>query len=221
VIDLQITKSTIHQINKSFWGLLAVHIEQASDLELVNRARAGDEGAFEELVRRYTPRVFKIASRFFRQRSVVEEMAQDAFLKVFTELSSYEGRGSFEGWLSRIATNTCLNALRHNKRRPESPVADLTDEETDWLDNKMAAASTAIHESAERSLVAADLAEKVLRTLPADDRLVLMLLDGEETPVKEISEMTGWSESKIKVKAFRARRRLRQAVEKLLQVKRK
>jgi len=183
---------------------------------LVHRTREGDEGAFEELVRRYKPRVFKIASRFFRQRSVVEEIAQDAFLKVFSELSKYEGRGSFEGWLTRITTNTCLNALRHDKRRPESPVADLTDEETDWLDNRMAAASTAIHESVERSMVAADLAEKVLRTLPADDRLVLMLLDGEEMPVKEISDMTGWSQSKIKVKAFRARRRLRQVVEKLL-----
>ena len=65
--------------------------------------------------------------------------------------------------------------------------------------------------------VAADLAEKVLSELPPDDRLVLLSIDGEEMPVKDVAEMTGWSESKVKVRAFRARRRMRQAVEKLLQ----
>jgi RNA polymerase sigma-70 factor, ECF subfamily len=60
------------------------------------------------------------------------------------------------------------------------------------------------------------LAERVLETLSPDDRLVLTLVDGEETPVKEVAEMTGWSESKVKVQAFRARRRMRAAVEKIL-----
>jgi len=60
------------------------------------------------------------------------------------------------------------------------------------------------------------LADKVLVTLPPDDRFILMLIDVDHAPVKEVAEMTGWSESKVKVKAFRARRRMRQAVEKLL-----
>jgi RNA polymerase sigma-70 factor (ECF subfamily) len=182
----------------------------------VSLARGGDEQAFEEIVRRYSPRVFQVASRFFRQRAQVEEAAQEAFLRAYTQLSSYEGRGSFEGWLTRLTTNLFLNMVRSAKRRPESTVADLTDDESEWLENRMADASAARHESSVRGFVAADLAEKVLSQMSPDDRLVLTLIDGDEVSVKEVAEMTGWSESKVKTLAFRARRRMREAVEELL-----
>ncbi|HWP43395.1 MAG TPA: sigma-70 family RNA polymerase sigma factor, partial [Blastocatellia bacterium] len=113
-------------------------------------AREGDEQAFEEIVRRHSPRVFQIASRFFRQRAQVEEAAQEVFLRAYTQLSSYEGRGSFEGWLTRIATNLCLNMIRSANRRPEYSVADLTEHESEWLENRLADASAALHESSER-----------------------------------------------------------------------
>jgi RNA polymerase sigma factor (sigma-70 family) len=167
-------------------------------------------------MRRYGPRVFRFASKFFRQRSLVEEAAQEVFLKAFTELGSYEGRGSMEGWLTRITTNTCLNLLRRSKRGPELTVSDLSADETNWLDTNLLDAATERHKSSERSLVAADLAGKVLQTLPADDQLVLTLINGEEASVKDVVELTGWSESKVKTQAFRARRRMRVAVEKLL-----
>jgi RNA polymerase sigma-70 factor (ECF subfamily) len=184
-------------------------------LELARAAREGDESAFEEIMRRYSRRVFHYASKFFRQRSMVEEAAQEVFLKAFTELGSYEGRGSMEGWLTRITTNTCLNMLRSSKRRPELTVSDLSDDETTWLDSHMAVTAHERHQSSERSLVAADLAGRVLETMGPDDRLVLTMIDGEDASVKEVAEMTGWSESKVKVQAFRARRRMREAVEKL------
>lgn len=193
--------------------------EQASDLELARFAREGDESAFEEIMRRYSRRVFHYAGKFFRQRSLVEEAAQEVFLKAFTELGSYEGRGSMEGWLTRITTNTCLNMLRSSKRHPELTVSDLTDNESAWLDNNQAAAAAERHQSSERSLVAADLAGRVLQTMAPDDRLVLTLIDGEDASVKDVVELTGWSESKVKVQAFRARRRMREAVEKLLRRK--
>lgn len=186
-------------------------------MELARLARAGDEPAFVEIVRRYSPRVFRVAGRFFRQRERVEEAAQEVFLKAFTQLDSYEARGSFEGWLTRIATNTCLNLVRGSKRRPELTVSDLTEDQSTWLDEHTADAATARHEAAERGMVAADLAGRVLDTMSPDDRLVLTLVDGEELPVKEVAEMTGWSVSKVKVQAFRARRRMRAAVEKLLE----
>jgi len=183
---------------------------------LARFAREGDESAFEEILRRYSPRVFRFASKFFRQRSLVEEAAQEVFLKAFMELGSYEGRGSMEGWLTRITTNTCLNMLRSSKRRPELTVSDLTQDETGWLDDHLVDAAMQRHQSSERSLVAADLAGRVLDTLAPNDRLVLTLIDGEDASVKDVVNMTGWSESKVKVQAFRARRRMRQAVEKLL-----
>jgi RNA polymerase sigma-70 factor (ECF subfamily) len=185
-------------------------------LELARLAREGDESAFEEIMRRYSPRVFRFAGKFFRQPSLVEEAAQEVFLKAFTELGSYEGRGSMEGWLTRITTNTCLNLLRSSKRRPELTVSDLTEDQTNWLDNKLTDAATERHQSSERSLVAADLAGRILQTLAPDDQLVLTLIDGEEASVKDVVKMTGWSESKVKVQAFRARRRMREAIEKLL-----
>ncbi len=178
-------------------------------------AREGDESAFEEIMRRYSRRVFHYASKFFRQRSLVEEAAQEVFLKAFTELGSYEGRGSMEGWLTRITTNTCLNMLRSSKRRPELTVSDLTDDESTWVDTNLATAANERHQASERSLVAADLAGRVLETLAPDDRLVLTMIDGEDASVKDVAEVTGWSQSKVKVQAFRARRRMREAVEKL------
>ena len=173
---------------------------------MASLAREGNELAFEEIVRRYSPRVFKVASRFFRQRAQVEEAAQEAFLKAYTQLSSFEGRGSFEGWLVRITTNLCLNLLRSAKRRPESVVADLTENENEWLENRLADVSVARHTATERGFVAADLADKVLSRMSTDDRLVMTMVDAEEVPVKEVADLTGWSESKVKVLAFRARR---------------
>jgi RNA polymerase sigma-70 factor (ECF subfamily) len=191
-------------------------LEQASDFDLVRLARDGDEAAFEEIMRRYSSRVFHIASRFFRQRSQVEESAQEIFLRAYTHLADYEGRGSFEGWLTRIATSTCINLIRYSKRRPE--FIELTEDEAGWLEDKLINTAVERKRSVEDNLIAADLANKVLETLSSDDRLVLTLMDGEEFSVKEVAELTGWSEAKVKVRAFRARRRMREAVEKLLDV---
>ena len=147
----------------------------------------------------------------------MEEAAQEVFLKAFSELASYKGLGSLEGWLTRVATNTCLNLVRSSKRRPELTVSNLTEDESAWLEDKLAAAAGERHQANERSIVAADLAGRVLQSLAPDDQLVLTMIDGEDASIKDVAQMTGWSESKVKVQVFRARRRMRQAVERLLQ----
>jgi RNA polymerase sigma-70 factor (ECF subfamily) len=185
-------------------------------LDLARQAQDGDESAFAEIVRRYSPRVFSVGSRFFRQRSVVEEAAQEVFLKAYTQLGSFEGRGSLEGWLTRIATNTCLNMVRSSKRRPELTVSDLTDDEQSWMDQQSAGDGRE-QTSVENSLVAADLADRLLAVLPPEDQQALLMIDGEDASIKEVAEATGWSESKVKVRAFRARKKLREAMEKLLE----
>ena len=193
---------------------------ELTDLELTEKANSGDEHAFAEIVTRYSPRVFRFASRFFNQRSLVEEAAQEVFLKAFTQLGSFEGRGSLEGWLTRITVNTCINTLRSSKRETEMTVAalsDLSEPETDWLEQRMSNAAAIKHQADEEKMIAADLVHRVLETMSADDRLALTLLDGEGYSIREIAEMTGWSESKVKIQAFRARRRMREAMEKLLE----
>ena len=147
---------------------------------------------------------------------MVEEVAQEVFLKAFTQLGSYEGRGSMEGWLTKITTNTCLNMLRGAKRRPEQIVSELTENENEWLDQKLSTGANEQHRSVEKDLIAADLADRVLGVLAPEDRLALTMIDGDKASIKEVAEVTGWSESKVKVRAFRARRRVREAMEKLL-----
>ena len=94
-------------------------------------------------------------------------------------------------------------------------VSDLSDDESGWLDQQFAQ----VNESVENSLVAADLADRLLATLPPEDQQALLMIDGENASIKEVAEATGWSESKVKVRAFRARKKIREAMEKLLSYK--
>jgi RNA polymerase sigma-70 factor (ECF subfamily) len=94
-------------------------------------------------------------------------------------------------------------------------VSDLTDDEQSWMDQQ-SAGDGGKQASVENSLVAADLADRLLAVLPPEDQQALLMIDGEDASIKEVAEATGWSESKVKVRAFRARKKLREAMEKLL-----
>jgi RNA polymerase sigma-70 factor (ECF subfamily) len=198
---------------------LADDYQNLPDTDLARLSVQGDESAFAEIVRRYSPRVFSFSSRFFRRYDLVEEAAQEVFLKAFMQLKNFEGRGSLEGWLTRITVTTCINILRSSKPQAELMAADLTEDETAWLENKMSNAASVNHRSEEDKLIAADLVNRVLETLPPEDALILQLIEGEGASIKEAASATGWSESKVKIKAFRARRRMREAVQKLLNAK--
>lgn len=198
---------------------MANDYQNLADAELARASVEGDEAAFGEIVRRYSPRVFSFSSRFFRRYDLIEEAAQEVFLKAFTQLKNYEGRGSLEGWLTRITVTTCINILRSTKPQNELTVSDLSDDETAWLENTLLNASSVNHRSEEDKLIAADLVNRVLENLPPEDSLILQMLDGEGASIKEASSATGWSESKVKIKVFRARRRMREMVEKLLSAK--
>ena len=119
--------------------------------------------------------------------------------------------------ISSSHAGTSLTAwpmLRSASRRPELVTSDLSEDETTWLEqvsNSVGAPSS----DAEQKVIAADLAERVLETLAPEDRLALMMIDGEGASVNEVAEVTGWSESKVKVRAFRARKKAREVLEKL------
>lgn len=196
---------------------MAEDYQNISERELAAKADGGDEAAFAEIVRRYSPRVFRVAARFFPSYSLVEEAAQEVFLKAFVQIGKYEARGSLEGWMTRIAVTTCINLTRSNKgkRQTEFSISDLNASETDWLEEKIYNVSATGHRQEEK-LIAADLVERLLAVLPPEDALVLTMLDGDGESVKEVAQMTGWSESKVKTRAFRARKRLRKIFQKLL-----
>lgn len=191
---------------------------ELSDVELVARAVAtkGDETAFEELFNRHRRRVSLIASRFFRQREQIEEVVQESFMKAYFALPDFTNQqeNSFASWIARIAFNTCYDELRRLKRRPESALGDVSEEEALWLKSQLRA--TGAGDNVEAAAIARDLADKLLARLSPEDRLLLVMLDVEGLSVAEISETNHWSISKVKVRAHRARASLRRVLERFL-----
>jgi len=182
--------------------------ELAACLEGVKRR---DEQAARQLVERLYPLVIKIVRAHGSSRLAEEDLAQEIFLKVFSRLEQYRGEGAFEHWVARVAVGTCLNALRWQKARPELRWADLTDDEAQAL----TAGLEGDEIPADRAVAARDLVEKLLECLSPPDRMIIRLLDLEERSVEEVSRLTGWGKSRIKVRAFRARLKLKQQLRKL------
>lgn len=189
---------------------------EPSDPDLVARVRAGDEQAFEELFNRHRRRVALIASRFFRQPEQIEEIVQESFTKAYFALGDFTNaqEASFVAWLARIAFNACYDELRRMKRRPESTMSNISDEEDVWLREQLHAQGA--ESNVESAMVARDLAGKLLSRLSPEDRLLLVMLDAEGMSVAEIAESTRWSTSKVKVRAHRARARLRSVLARFL-----
>ena len=189
---------------------------EPTDVELVARVSAGDETAFEPLFNRHRRRVALIASRFFRQREQIEEIVQETFTKAYFALGDFSNRQetSFASWLARIAFNSCYDELRRLKRRPESAMSNVSEEESAWLKEKLRAEGAG--NDIESAAIARDLAGKLLSRLSPEDRLVLVMLDVEGMSVNEIAELNKWSLSKVKVRAHRARASLRRVLERFL-----
>jgi RNA polymerase sigma-70 factor, ECF subfamily len=177
----------------------------ASDTEIIAAIRGGDSGRFEELVRRYQPRLFATARRYARRDSEVEDIVQAILVRVFQNLDSWRGDAPFEHWIMRIAVRVCYDALRAHQRNREQPMAELSEEESGWLENHASSPEDRTDDTeAARSLVA-----RAFEHLAPASRLILTLLELEDRSVREISDLTGWSIPLVKVRAFRARAEMR------------
>ena len=187
-------------------------------LQCLEQVRQHDQDAARALVERLYPLVIRIVRSHLPRRTAEEDLAQEIFVKLFGRLEQYEARAGvpFEHWVSRLAVRSCLDALRSERRRPELRWSDLSEEERVWLDFMVTETSTAPDGP---SLGARELVDKLLAQLPPADRLVIRLLDLEQRSVKEIARQVGWSETLVKVRAFRARRKLRAAAESLNELK--
>lgn len=190
--------------------------EVAEEDNLIRMSLAGDPDAFEVLVRRHSPRVFNIIGSFFRRRDMVEDIAQDVFSRAYFSLASFTLGRSFEAWVAKIAVNACYDQLRAQRRRLEHQMPRTTEQDDEWLEVQMLNVARERHASEERKREAAQISERLLSKLDPEDRLVLVLMDRDGYSVKDISEVTGWGQSKIKVRAFRARRTLRAEMKRLL-----
>jgi len=174
--------------------------------ERLERGRAGDERAILELFHYMQPHVAKLVYSNLPAREAPEDLIQLACVKVMANLHQFSGKVPFLHWVSRIAINTCLNQVRHEKRRPEVRLADLSEDEAAVVEHL---ASAPEELDATERFASRELVEKLLATLKPQDRLLMRLMYLEGRRVDEIAEITGWSRSAIKVRAFRARGHLR------------
>ena len=187
--------------------------EETFDLPAcLERVRQRDQAAARELVEHLYPLVIRIVRSHLPRRVAEEDLAQEIFLKMFTRLDQFKGAVAFSHWVSRIAVTTCIDQLRAQKRRPEFRWADLSEKEAEVLDSVL---TTDGEVAANDALASRELIYKLLGQLKADDHLVLRLLDLEQHSVAEISELTGWNPSLVKVRAFRARGKLKKLFEEL------
>jgi RNA polymerase sigma factor (sigma-70 family) len=180
--------------------------DQSFDLAgCLDRVRKRDQTAARELVEHLHPLVIRIVRSHLPRRVSEEDLAQDIFLKMFTRLEQYKGEVPFPHWVSRIAVTTCIDQLRAQKRRPELRWADLTETQTDVLDNVITNENDV---SPDDAVAAKELVHKLLDQLKPEDRLVIQYLDLDQRSIAEISQLTGWNPTLVKVRAFRARRKL-------------
>src|SRR5262245_22098986 len=178
--------------------------------ECLRRVHKRDEEAARELVERLYPLVIKIVRAYLPRRTSEEDLVQTVFMKIFSRLEQYSGLVPIEHWVSRIAVNTCLKEIKAEKIRPEWRWTDLSEEE-----QYVAGALASSEEDTARMSGPgmSDLLQRLLSALSAKDRLVIQLLHLEERSVAEIHALTGWSAAVIKVRAFRARKKLRRTLE--------
>ncbi|HLP00636.1 MAG TPA: RNA polymerase sigma factor [Opitutaceae bacterium] len=187
--------------------------DQAPDYDaLLAGVRRNDQTAARALVEALHPLVRKIVRSHLPRRVAEEDLAQEVYLKMFSRLEQYRGEMPLPHWVSRIAVTTCIDQLRHQQRRPELRWADLSENEAEVLDAVLAGSDG---EDATDALAAKELVRRLLDQLAPADRTVITLLDLEQKSVAEIRELTGWGTSMIKVRAFRARRKLRKLFEQL------
>ena len=173
---------------------------------LVEAALRNDDEAARELVRRLYPLVAKLVRAHRPRRTAEEDLCQMIFIKVFQKLSQFSGKVPLEHWVSRIAVNTCLNQIEAEKARPELRYADLSEEEQAVVENL---ATSARELAPDERLASRQLVEHILGLLKPAERLAIDLLYLQGRSVEEIRKITGWSVALIKVRAFRARQKMK------------
>ena len=185
-------------------------VPEPTDKDLIAEVLEGNTESFEPLVIKYQTRVFALARRYARREDEVEDIVQTVFLKAYSKLSSYRGDAPFDHWLMRTATYTCYDFLRKHQRNREWNASDLSDEENDWFENIGEESSAETDREAASALV-----NKLLDGLKPEDRHIITLLELERRTIKEIAGLTGLTEANVKVKAHRARGKMREALTRL------
>jgi RNA polymerase sigma-70 factor (ECF subfamily) len=180
-----------------------------NELQIIKNAASGQVSAFEALVQFYKPHVFKIVANMVATQDV-EEVAQEAFIRVYKDLPSFKAKSPFQHWLSKVTVRTCYDYWRKERKRKIVPVPEL---ELQNLARELSGLDQMEHQAVER---AKEILDWALGHLNPQDRLAFSLLYLEERSMKDVGQILGWSLAQVKMRSFRARHVLRKLlVEKL------
>lgn len=180
---------------------------------LVQRAQAGDELAFREVVERYQGKVFSIIYGILRNRNDAEDIAQQVFAKVYFSIGNFDFRSSLLTWIYKITVNECYDYLRKKRVRKLVYESDFSQEDSQRLESSEPSVDGAA--PVDTRLANRDLLLKLLEKISEEDRNLILLKEVEGHSVQELAEMTGINENTIKVKLFRARQKLVKAARRL------
>jgi RNA polymerase sigma-70 factor (ECF subfamily) len=190
-------------------------VERNVDQKLVERVQKGDKSAFDLLVRKYQHRIAKLVSRFVHDRSEVEDVTQEAFIKAYRAIGGFRGDSAFYTWLYRIAINTAKNYLVSQGRRP--PTTDVEADEAELTD---AGVSLRDNMTPERHMLTAEIAETVERAmanLPDDLRTAIVLREIDGLSYEEIAAVMECPIGTVRSRIFRAREAIDQELRPLLE----
>ena len=166
----------------------------------IDKILEGETSAFSTLVDQYKDLVFSLALRMMKNREEAEEVAQDTFIKIYKSLSKFKGDSKFSTWVYRVAYNTCLDRMKRNKRQQQTVTIDeYTEHQVKSLDNAYDQLEKKEREQA---------IQNCLNLLPSEDSFLISLFYYEEQSLEEISKVIGLKPNNVKVKLFRARKKL-------------
>lgn len=184
-------------------------VEGGSELLLVNAARAGDVEAFGELVKRYDRQVFRVVRHLTENPQDAEDIVQEAFVKAFCNIKSFEGRAAFCTWLIRIAVNEALGRIRHRQKFPHNSLEFTASDDDTVFELQIASSSASPEELCNDGEMRRALARAVHRLRPRL-RAVFVLRDVQGMSAQETAEILRITVGTVKARLFRARQRLRQ-----------
>lgn len=189
-----------------------------SDLLLVERSVAGDHKAFELLVIKYQRRIQRLIGRMVRDVDLVEDIAQETFIRAYRALAQFRGDAQFYTWLYRIAVNTAKKALMDMKRDPtvsENSFKSSDDDETSMLENELTSSETPDAVLASKEI--AEMVNSAMEALPEELRQAITLREIEGLTYEEISEAMNCPIGTVRSRIFRAREAISQRIKPLLE----
>jgi RNA polymerase sigma-70 factor (ECF subfamily) len=182
-----------------------------ADFELIRRARKGDDAAFNDLVQAYRKRILGTIGRLIGHPEDVEDVGQEVFLRLYFSLDQLRSAEVFEPWLYRLTVNAAYDYLRKQRRRTESRMADLSEQHVVLAD---AAAGHRENAEQQRRTRLREFVQALLAEVSEEDRVLLTLKEIEGLSLKELEKIYRVKENALKVRLFRARRRVLKAYRK-------